>query len=546
MNTKGNSMPISSAVRLALLALGVSSMPAQALQYDWGEWLFNVDTTLGASAQWRTESRNKDMAFDENALNFNDGNNNFDPGLVSNNMKVILEFGGEYKNFSFFVRGDAMYDWVYNENKSDLSDAAYPSYNNGIPAGGNLQQGEYPRDTIVEHGRRTRLLDAFVTYNFGLGDQSGAVRFGRQVISWGESTFYPGINALQNPIDAVAALAPGTETREIFLPTSAIDLKWDFTANLSTELYYKLDWKPSTLPGVGSFLSTSDTTGPGAERTLLGPLGAAPVISRDTPDDDGQWGLALRYLTDGGSNFELYYANAHHNLPGADVIINLADPSQSFSREVYLDDIPLWGASMSSLVGEAQVYLDAVYSEEMPFVDLTSEFGEGGTFERSKMVRGHYYQVALGFTDIYTAFPWLSEQITLLGEALYQGNNLGVDEIIPPPAGITPPGERNLRVTDTAWGYQFRVQMKYYSVIQGMDVTVPITFKHDVDGYGNANALSNGLVEDMKTASIGFDAFYLTNWQFSGKYAWYWGAEIPDDRTLADRDNISLSVKYVF
>ena len=546
MNTKGNAMRMSSAVRLALLALGVSSMPAQALQYNWGEWLFNVDTTLGASAQWRTESRNKDMAFDENALNFNDGNNNFDPGLVSNNMKVILELGGEYQNFSFFVRGDAMYDWVYNENKSDLSDAAYPSYNNGIPAGGNLQQGEYPRDTIVEHGRRTRLLDAFVTYNFGLGDQSGAVRFGRQVISWGESTFYPGINALQNPIDAVAALAPGTEAREIFLPTSAIDLKWDFTPNISSELYYKLDWKSSTLPGVGSFLSTSDTTGPGAERTLLGPLGAAPVISRDTPDDDGQWGVALRYLTDGGSNFELYYANAHHNLPGADVIINLADPSQSFSREVYLDDIPLWGASMSSLVGEAQVYLDAVYSEEMPFVDLTSEFGEGGTFERSKMVRGHYYQVAFGFTDIYTAFPWLSEQITLLGEALYQGNNLGVDEIIPPPAGVSPPGERNLRVTDTAWGYQFRVQLKYYSVIQGMDVTVPITFKHDVDGYGNANGLSNGLVEDMKNASIGFDAFYLTNWQFSGKYAWYWGAEIPDDRTLADRDNISLSVKYVF
>ncbi len=111
---------------------------------------------------------------------------------------------------------------------------------------------------------------------------------------------------------------------------------------------------------------------------------------------------------------------------------------------------------------------------------------------------------------------------------------------------VPPPGERNLRVTDTAWGYQFRVQLKYFSVLQGLDVTVPITFKHDVDGYGNANALGNGLVEDMKTASVGFDAFYLTNWQFSGKYAWYWGNDIPDDRTLSDRDNVSLSIKYVF
>lgn len=530
----------------ALLGVGAVCAPVHALDYEVGEWLFNVDTTVGASAQWRTESRNKDVAFDEFALNFNDGNNNFDPGLVSNNVKLILELGGEYRNFSFFVRADTMYDFVYTENKMDLSDAAYPSYNNGIPAGGSLMPGELPRETIAEHGRRTRLLDAFVTYNFGFGEQSGAVRFGKQIISWGESTFYPGINALQNPIDAVAALAPGTEAREIFLPTSAIDLKWDFTPNISAEAYYKLDWKRSTLPGVGSYLSTSDSTGPGAERVLLGPLGAAETTQRDTPDDDGQWGVVARYSTDDGSSFELSALNAHHNIPGADIVINLGNAEESFTREVYADDISLWGTSFSTTVGEAQVYLDGVYSDNMPFVDVSSEFNADGNFERSKMIRGHYWQVAGGFTDIYTAFPWLSEQIVVLGEVLYQGNNLGEDELIPPPAGITPPGERNLKVTDTAWGYQFRVQLKYFSVIPGMDVTVPITFKHDVDGYGNANALSNGLVEDMKTASLGFDAFYLSNWQFSGKYAWYWGNDNPDDRTLADRDNISLTVKYAF
>lgn len=545
MVTAKRVLPAMLATATSAFAL-LAANPVYALEFHWGEWLINLDTTLGAGAQWRTESRDKDIAFDPLALNFNDGNNNFDPGLVSNNMKVIIELGGEYRDFSFFVRGDAVYDWVYTENKSDLSDAAYLSYNNGVPAGGNLRRGAFPRETIAEHGRRTRLLDAFVTYNFTVADQSAAVRFGKQVISWGESTFYPGINALQNPVDAVTALAPGTETREIFLPTSAIDLKWGFTPSFSAELYYKLDWERSTLPGVGSFLSTSDTTGPGAERTLLGPLGAAPVIRRDTPDDDGQWGLALRYLADSGSNVEFYYANAHHNIPGADVVINLADLSQSFSREVYADDIPLWGASFSTLLGEAQVYMDGVYSEDMPFVDVSSEFNAQGNFERSKVVRGHYWQIAGGFTDIYTAFPWLSEQITVLGEFLYQGNNLGGSKIIPPPLGITPPGERNLRVTDTAWGYQFRVQLKYYSVVPGLDVTVPITFKHDVDGYGNANALGNGLVEDMKTASIGFDAFYLTNWQFSGKYAWYWGNDNPDDMTLADRDNVSLSIKYVF
>jgi Protein of unknown function (DUF1302) len=530
----------------ALLGLGCAGAPVYALTYEMGEWVFDVDTTFSASAQWRTESRDKDMAFDDGALNFNDGNNNFDPGLVSNNVKAIFEFGGEYRDLSFFLRADAMYDFVYTENKMDLSEAAYPSYNNGIPAGGSLMRGELPRDTIAEHGRRTRLLDAFVTYNFGFGDQSGAVRVGKQIISWGESTFYPGINALQNPIDAVAATAPGVEAREIFLPTSAIDLKWDFTPNISAEAYYKLDWKRSTLPGVGSFVSTSDNTGPGTERVLLGPLGAADNISRDTPDDDGQWGVVARYSTDAGTSFELSALNAHHNIPGAEIVIDLGNLDGSYTREVYEDDISLWGTTFSTTVGEAQVYLDGVYSDNMPFVDITSEFNADGNFERSKMVRGHYWQVAGGFTDIYTAFPWLSEQIVVLGEVLYQGNNLGGSELIPPPDGVTPEGERNLKVTDTAWGYQFRVQLNYFSVIPGMDVTVPITFKHDVDGYGNANGLTNGLVEDMKTASLGFDANYLSNWQFSGKYAWYWGNNDPDNRTLADRDNVSITVKYAF
>ena len=531
---------------VALLGAGAVCTPAYALTYEVGEWLFNVDTTLSASAQWRTESRDKDMAFDDGALNFNDGNNNFDPGLVSNNVKGIFEFGGEYRDLSFFVRADALYDFVDTENNMDLSDAAYPSYNNGIPAGGSLLPGELPRETIAEHGRRTRLLDAFVTYNFGIGDQSGAVRLGKQVISWGEASFYTGINALQNPFDAVAALSPGVEAREYLLPTSAIDLKWDFTPNISAEAYYKLDWQRTTQPGVGSFLSSNDTTGPGAERVLLGPLGAAETTRRVTPDDDGQWGVAARYTTDTGTSFELSALNAHHNLPGADIVIDLANPEGSYVREVYADDIPVYAGSFVTTLGEAQVYLDAAYSDDMPFVDVTSDFGAGSTFERSKVVRGHYWQVTGGFSDMYTAFPWLSEQIFLTAEMLYQGNNLGGSELIPPPDGITPEGERNLKVTDTAWGYQFFVRLKYFSVLPGMDVDVETFFRHDVDGYGNANGLANGLVEDMKSAFVGVNAFYLSNWQFSAKYAWYWGNNNPDDRTLADRDNISLTVKYAF
>ena len=93
MTVKQETRKLTPAVAALLLATASSS--GQALDYEWNEWLFSIDTTVGAGWQWRTESRNKDIAFDEGALNFNDGNNNFDPGLVSNNLKLIMEFAGE-------------------------------------------------------------------------------------------------------------------------------------------------------------------------------------------------------------------------------------------------------------------------------------------------------------------------------------------------------------------------------------------------------------------------------------------------------------------
>jgi hypothetical protein len=77
----------------------------------------------------------------------------------------------------------------------------------------------------------------------------------------------------------------------------------------------------------------------------------------------------------------------------------------------------------------------------------------------------------------------------------------------------------------------------------GMDLKVPIFFKHDVGGYGNAIGY-NGLTNNLKTAGLGVDAFYLTNWQFALKYAWFWGSD-PDNKTR-DRDNIALTAKYIF
>ena len=170
-----------------IIVAGVLPCPVLAMTFERGDWLFNVDTTLSMAAQWRTESRDKTLATDFANYNLNDGNINFDTGLTSAKASGILEISGERENFAFFLRGDALYDYVYEEQDSDLSEADYLTYNGAIPNGGSLKRGEFPEDTLDEHGKRLRLLEAFINYEFHLGGQTGSVRAGRQVIAWGEA-----------------------------------------------------------------------------------------------------------------------------------------------------------------------------------------------------------------------------------------------------------------------------------------------------------------------------------------------------------------------
>jgi hypothetical protein len=516
--------------------LGALSVRAMALSFESGDWLLSVDATLTAAAQWRTESRDKTLSTHPDNLNLNDGNNSFDSGsLTSAKASFILELAGEYENFSFFIRGDGLYDYVYEDRDSDLSEQNYLTYNGAIPNGGNVRLGDFPDETLDEHGKRLRLLEAFINYEFGLAEQSGSIRLGRQVIAWGEAILYQGVNAIQNPIDAGVALSPGVEAKEIFLPTAAVDLKWNFTDNISAEAYYKLEWEKSTLPGVGSFLSPADITGPGAQRVILAPGVTAPVADEVEADDDGQWGTALRYLTDYGTNLTLSYTRSHANTPGNQFVLDIANMDETFTRDVYLEDIDFWQFGVAMNLGEALVYADLIYSDNAPFIDRARYVNDRGQLVASDMTRGYYRQVVVGMTDIYTAFTWLSEQIILTAEAIYQSNNLGES------------GDKDSRygVSEDAWGYRINASLKYFSVLPGMDIDIPLSFRHDVNGFG-ASVVQNSLIDGQKWASIGVHANYLTNWEFDAKYSFYFGNDDPGEPVLADRDNFTLSAKYKF
>ncbi len=176
---------------------------------------------------------------------------------------------------------------------------------------------------IVAEG--AELLDAYVYVKEEIAGMPVTARFGRQVLSWGESTFIPnGVNSV-NPIDVAKLRTPGSELKEALRPLLMASTSVNITADLSLEAFYLFDWERTRVDPPGTYFSTNDFVAKGGRKVYLG-FGAISdsatlgAISRGTdrePGDSGQFGLNLRWLAQGlgGTEFGLYYMNYHSRLP---------------------------------------------------------------------------------------------------------------------------------------------------------------------------------------------------------------------------------------
>jgi hypothetical protein len=103
-----------------------------------------------------------------------------------------------------------------------------------------------------------QMLDAFVYHNYSIADQPGSVRLGKQVVSWGESTFIGGgINSI-NPIDVSAFRRPGAEIKEGLIPVNMFYVSQSLTENLSAEGFYQIEWDQTVVDNCGTFFSQPD------------------------------------------------------------------------------------------------------------------------------------------------------------------------------------------------------------------------------------------------------------------------------------------------
>lgn len=191
------------------------------------------------------------------SINTDDGRLNFDKwDLIGNTYKMTNDIQAQWENYTFFARLNSYYDAVL------ASDSSY----NRSPL----------RDGKADAARDIRLLDLYVSGDYDVGGMPLNVRLGKQVISWGESTFLlNGVNSV-NPIDVNAFRRPGSEIKEGLIPVWAINASIGLPYNLSLEAFYQLQWEPFQLDRPGTPFSTSDVTSMGGNANGLSFLTGAP------------------------------------------------------------------------------------------------------------------------------------------------------------------------------------------------------------------------------------------------------------------------------
>ena len=307
------------------MALGAST--AQAVDFNFGEdndILLQINSQLSVGASWRLKEQ--DPAF-ISAVNggtapgssaTDDGAQNFEKGeTFSQIVKGVHDIQLSKDNFGAFVRFKYWYD-------SELKDGNRPH--------GNSNNGYMPNTPLSDDGFTNnakfsgiQLLDAYVYSSFDIGETPVDFRIGRQVVSWGESTFIQGgINAI-NPLDVSALRRPGATLKEGLMPVGLVYGNIGLSENLSVEAFYQYEWDKTQVDACGTYFSAADFVADGCNWvTVNAPdqaalaLGLAAKREADIePDDGGQYGLAVRYFSEAlnDTEFGVYYMNYHSRLP---------------------------------------------------------------------------------------------------------------------------------------------------------------------------------------------------------------------------------------
>lgn len=528
--------------------------PALAQEWNFGGFDVNLKSTVSAGIGIRTVNPDGDLISTTNggrdpgtgAENFDDGNLNFRRGDVfTASARMLHELDIKNGNYGAFVSVSYFYDFINNDADS-------------------TRRTDLSSSTRSQAGRGFDLYDAYAYGNFDVAGMPITIRGGNQVINWGEALFRPGGISQTNALDVSRLVTPGTNIREAYLPSPMLYVNTSPFENFSLEAYYQFQWRETELVPVGTFHSTEDILGRGAQGFFfVGDPGAIglplasffgiPRLPDEDPKDSGQFGVSARYfLDDLATEASLYYLNYHSKLPYLSATATCpifafpcfgAIPTGYYAY--YPENIDLYGASLSFPLGPVAFGAEVAYQPNYPLMlddAITTAVLESVFSTTASRVNGVAYADRFNYIanvaiSVAPSLPYVgqvpgwigADTIDIYGEA-------GLVSFNKAPVGVT--GDLS------AWGFTTSVSAAYTNVLMsGLKLTPSVSLNYDVNGRSLDRALG-GPVEGKRSVSVGVAADLRSTYAASISYTNNIGGGLTARN--ADRDFVTLTASYSF
>jgi Protein of unknown function (DUF1302) len=527
---------------MACLASG-----AQAFAIDLGDPDLSLiwDTTVRYSAMQRLKAQSPGLSatvpgttpgtfVGPNNTNQDDGNNNFNRGLVSNRIDLFTEADLKYKTYGLRFSGAAWYDDVYNRRTDNTSNTA----NQPVAS-------EFTSGTRKTMGRDAEVLDAFVFGQFSAGGVDVTARLGKHTLLWGESLFFGanGIAGAMAPVDLVKILSvPNSQFKETARPTGKLSVQAQLNAKVTVGAYLGYEWQKSRLPASGSYLSNGDALGDGATRLRLGPTSLA-LQSDVEPKSSGQGGLQVRWRADSiDADLGAYAVRFHATGPSGIAL----SPATSSYRPYYHEGTQAYGFSLAKTLDEWSLAGEVSYRTNMPL----NSGAQVALPTAPAFNNRDNTPYAVGETA-HAQFSWLAS----LGPSFISREASFVGEVAWNKRVRTTRNAAMLNpLTDqSATALRVSYSPSYRQVLPGLDLTPSLGLGF---AWGKSSALGPGFgVDKGGDASLGLGAAYLGQWFANLAYVHYLGPEgsaqnnagfFQYKQSLKDRNFVSLSLRTTF
>ncbi|HEX4917111.1 MAG TPA: DUF1302 domain-containing protein [Limnobacter sp.] len=593
-----------------MIAVGLftaAMAPAQAKDFQIGDFDLSVNSTISAGTSFRIQGADRALYSPGNsnaeglrgtgASNTgDDGNLNFDKGdPFSTIIKGVHDFDLKKDNYGFFSRVKWFYDHTLNND--EVFHGHEPTSNARNQKLDDNGFHPYARFDGVD------LLDAFFYLNTTVADKPLDFRLGKQVISWGESTFILSPIAGLNTVDVSAFRRPGAELKEGFTPAEMVYANLGLTDRTSLEAFYQLKWRKTVPEGCGTYFSTSDFAADGCDRlafltaltdsanfTTPAVAGTQPFVPRALdrqPDDGGQFGFALRsYVEALDTEFGAYAMQYHARIPLASLRKG-SNPNATFGPNTdsayvidYPEDQKVFGVSFATNVGGWAWSGEASMVQDLPIqINATDLLRAGLTNGNTNALAGPLggatvptalnqrvanapnNSIVNGF-DRFDVTQIQSTMIKTFDRALGSSQVVFIGEV----AAVFVDGLPDVRnggirygrnavfgsasqtrdfngfVTEFSWGYRLRTQATYRDVFAGIDLIPSVAWSHDVDGWSPEPG--QAFNEGRQSVGLGLGFEFDANTKAAINYTTFTNA--ADYDVLRDRDFVSLSVSYSF